>query len=1257
MSMKKSASKIVACSLALTMVLTLSGPCISFAAGSLKGSAKNKPEISIERISGIDRYQTAVEVSGQKIKTGDKRDSVVIASGENFADALSGGGLASILDTSILLTKKNDVPEEVIKEINRLGVKKINLIGGRDSISSQVEEKLSSIAVVHRISGNSRYQTSLMVKEEMERLGASKLQGFANGKIFPDALAAGAYLLKEKRPLILTDGKHLPEGDINKDGAIIFGGKDTIDIAGLNGKQLSGNDRFETAVKIAEEGFKNSKTAILVNGMNYPDALTAISLAKKYNAPIILSSSNKLPKVVEEYLKSMTKVKVVGGPNSVSEDIVKTISGKSNISSDTETTKPSGGGGSSVKPEPDKPKPDKPTPDTPSDDVEIELDNNNVKNNDNEAYKTINNKIDLKIKSKSKNIKKVTYKQIGASEKIKEGELKKWDNWKADNIPLEIGYNTFEIITEETNGKKSVDKVQALRLSEKVNYKNNIKELSGKDANKIGEDFITYYECKEKEDKKTLYAIIAKNRNQSYKNGQIIVINPCEKLPAGMTIKIKNIGKISEAKAKIEADKQKGLEKFNDNDHMVIYATKPEQNELYDGNIAMSFDKIDKNNPIAFISTPNGTSLEYSSEDVEYIYDTRAVKNNTFYGRNEHTGDILRTRKSLGLMSPSSTKKDVKKGFQKDGIKELFTRTGIYAEPTKIALKFGDAVLWDDDGDKNTKNDQVRLKGKFELNDIKIRQDNILPQQIYGKLSYNQVANVKLTTGAKVNIKDMVSDLNKSINSNYENKIELFGCEVEGVEFENKVILCTLGLNLNSVVGGNLNELRPLSTSPMLIISIYLDMYGEVKASASIDYNYKAYIENGANIQQKNKTFAHGRNIADDSKYENIYDDGKYVADIYKTVGRSEKEKDKEPINELVGTAKGEAVTGAGLGLQSGLMASGLIPFLAYIEFCDEMLANFEGSFGYDFNRKAWKNVSMKGDFTLRSLIKLGASVRVKIKTMINEFEVSGKFDKDLELSSVKYGAGVGAPNPEPKPEPDEGGKIEETPISEFAYKEWGNECEIIGYYGDRKKVKIPSKINGKPVTSIGGWAFSNYSLTSVEIPNSVTSIGINAFSYNSLTSVKIPNTVTSIGDRAFYDNSLTSVEIPNSVTSIGAGAFSYNSLTSVEIPNSVTSIGDGAFHNNSLTSVEIPNSVTSIGDCAFYDNSLTSVEIPNSVTSIGFSVFSNNKLTSVEIPNSVTSIGAFAFSANRLTSVKIPNSVTSIGEGAFDNGVNIIRY
>ena len=122
--------------------------------------------------------------------------------------------------------------------------------------------------------------------------------------------------------------------------------------------------------------------------------------------------------------------------------------------------------------------------------------------------------------------------------------------------------------------------------------------------------------------------------------------------------------------------------------------------------------------------------------------------------------------------------------------------------------------------------------------------------------------------------------------------------------------------------------------------------------------------------------------------------------------------------------------------------------------------------------------------------------------------------------------------------------------------------------------VVIPEFVNGASVKAFTDF-YTNASITSVTIPDSVTIIGASAFSNcSSLTSITIPDSVTSIGDYAFREcSSLTSITIPDSVTSIGASAFSNcSSLTSITIPDSVTSIGNEVFYNcSNLTSVTLP--------------------------------------------------------------------------------------
>lgn len=88
-------------------------------------------------------------------------------------------------------------------------------------------------------------------------------------------------------------------------------------------KRLYGSNRYETCSKIAEEGWNTSNYAVIVNGENFPDAMSASVLAKKYNAPILLTESEKLNSNTYSEINRL-KVKtvfIVGGTGAVSASV------------------------------------------------------------------------------------------------------------------------------------------------------------------------------------------------------------------------------------------------------------------------------------------------------------------------------------------------------------------------------------------------------------------------------------------------------------------------------------------------------------------------------------------------------------------------------------------------------------------------------------------------------------------------------------------------------------------------------------------------------------------------------------------------------------------------------------------------------------------------------------------------------------------------------------------------------------------------
>ncbi|WP_061309636.1 leucine-rich repeat protein [Clostridium botulinum] len=107
--------------------------------------------------------------------------------------------------------------------------------------------------------------------------------------------------------------------------------------------------------------------------------------------------------------------------------------------------------------------------------------------------------------------------------------------------------------------------------------------------------------------------------------------------------------------------------------------------------------------------------------------------------------------------------------------------------------------------------------------------------------------------------------------------------------------------------------------------------------------------------------------------------------------------------------------------------------------------------------------------------------------------------------------------------------------------------------------------------------------------------------------------------------------------------------INSVIIPDTVKIIGKEAFRNNCLTDINIPKSVTTIKDLAFNNNKLKTLSIPDSVTELGNGAFTLNDIADLKLSKELKTIPV-AFGYNNLVSVTIPEGVTRIEDMAFSD-------
>ena len=332
--MKKLSKKLFALLLTLVMVLCVS-PVSALA-----------EEYDILRIYGSTRYGTSIAVADQlKIALNvEQFDTVVVASGTNFPDALSGSYLACRTEAPILIVGDDNSKDVMLKYIkkNLAPSGTIYVLGGNAAVSTSYVNQLKKVTDnVTVLSGSTRYATNIKVLAElpMEEEELLVADG-SSANSFADALSAsstGNPLMLVNRGTAdkkgvykgtLTDGQLLYLMDAFDNNLIkkvtILGGTsavpDTIynqlvDIFGRsNVSRISGKTRYETSAQIAKRYFTEPVALTLAWGGNFPDALCGGPLAYAVYSPLVLTDTSS--SAAKTYASTLTEYKVLalGGP-------------------------------------------------------------------------------------------------------------------------------------------------------------------------------------------------------------------------------------------------------------------------------------------------------------------------------------------------------------------------------------------------------------------------------------------------------------------------------------------------------------------------------------------------------------------------------------------------------------------------------------------------------------------------------------------------------------------------------------------------------------------------------------------------------------------------------------------------------------------------------------------------------------------------------------------------------------------------------
>ncbi|MGM0843642.1 MAG: cell wall-binding repeat-containing protein [Bacillota bacterium] len=286
---------------------------------------------ALERTSGKDRYETAVEIS----QLGwDNAETVVLATGKDFPDSLAGGPLAYKYDAPILLTAPGVLTQVTKDEISRLKTKEVIILGGKSAVSLGIEKELKTLGVsFRRISGSDRFATAARISDELP----SSQVYVVNGRNFPDALSVSSYAAIHQIPILLTEKDSVPAAteDVldNFGAALAIGGKGVISDKALGqlpyAARFGGTDRFDTnymSVKKWQPFEGWSGKAVVATGRNFADALSGSIYAAKNNAPIILVEQDKVPSRVSPLFQDFHDYTVLGGKAAISDGVIQTIS-------------------------------------------------------------------------------------------------------------------------------------------------------------------------------------------------------------------------------------------------------------------------------------------------------------------------------------------------------------------------------------------------------------------------------------------------------------------------------------------------------------------------------------------------------------------------------------------------------------------------------------------------------------------------------------------------------------------------------------------------------------------------------------------------------------------------------------------------------------------------------------------------------------------------------------------------------------------
>jgi len=288
-----------------------------------------------ERIYGATRFETSYLAAKKGWTTS---DTVIIAPGMSYPDALCSGPLAAKNNAPILLARNESLSSqsELKNLLSSLKVKKAIIVGGPTVLSTSFEKEIKSMSIsTERLGGLNRYETSVKIAQAV---GTNGEVAIATGEGFADSLSISAVAGIRRMPILLTEKSvltgtvknYLDKQSITR--SYIIGGttviSDSVAKSVKSPERIGGANRYETNEKIFNK-FKGSLTSsemFMALGTNFPDALSISALAAQKKSFVLLTNTTAVEtpvmNVVTQNRDRISKMYIVSGPQFITSTIL-----------------------------------------------------------------------------------------------------------------------------------------------------------------------------------------------------------------------------------------------------------------------------------------------------------------------------------------------------------------------------------------------------------------------------------------------------------------------------------------------------------------------------------------------------------------------------------------------------------------------------------------------------------------------------------------------------------------------------------------------------------------------------------------------------------------------------------------------------------------------------------------------------------------------------------------------------------------------